>query len=132
MNTKGCTCPIGTGQWSGPVCARCGHQVLESQLTPLILRTLCSNTGLILWRNPRGYDRRTRNTYGLTDGAADYIGLYAPTGKFVGVELKTPVGRQSTAQKEFAALVTSGNAIYDINRSEADARALLERLKRNG
>ena len=130
MSTKGCTCPVGTGQWSGPACARCGNQVLESQLTPMILKTLCSNTGLILWRNPRGFDRRVNNRYGLTDGAADYIGFYAPTGKFVGVELKTQAGRQSTAQKEFAALVTRGNAIYAICRSEADALALLERLKK--
>lgn len=110
------------------VCMTCGQRVHESQLTPVILSILCGGTGLVLFRNPRGFDKRTKAKYGLTDGAADYIGFYSPDGRFVAVEIKTPRGRQEPDQIAFEALITRGNCVYAIVRSPDDAHELLRKL----
>lgn len=102
--------------------------MLETQLAPVVLQVLCApGTGCVLWRNAAGYDERRKVRYGLTPGAADYVGLYR--GRYLEVELKTPRGRQSPEQIEHQALVERAGGVYEIVRSEADARALLERLR---
>lgn len=129
MSTKGCICQRTARRWlEDGVCATCQERVLESQLTPVLIATLTGGTGLVLFRNPVGFDQRTKNHYGLTKGAADWIGFHGPSGRFVAVEMKTRRGRQSPEQVDFERLVTRGNCVYAICRTEADARELLRLL----
>ena len=60
-------------------------------------------------------------------GSADIIGCFR--GRFVAVEVKTPVGRQSKEQKLWQGQVEErGGGIYALVRSEDDARTLLQEL----
>lgn len=61
-------------------------------------------------------------------GGADLIGLFR--GRFVAVEIKTPIGRQSAEQKVYQRLVESKGGVYAIVRSVEDAHALLAELER--
>jgi hypothetical protein len=129
MTTKGCVCARAARAWGDDgLCSACGARVLESQLTPVLLQILCGGTGLCLWRNVLGYDQVRKLRYGLGTGSADYVGLYAPAGRFVAVELKTGRGRQSTEQVAWEALVAKLGGIYAVVRSPADAASLLTLL----
>lgn len=129
-HSRGCICRRATRNWqSDGICTACGQRVLESQLTPVLLQILCGGTGLVLWRNTRGFDAERQIKYGVGDGGADYIGLWAPSGRFVGVEFKTAEGRQQANQRDWQALVERLGGIYAIVRSPDDAHALLERLR---
>lgn len=132
--TAGCICQRAARRWgANGVCATCGQRVIEEQITPVVLANLTGGTGLTLWRNPVGFDERSKNHYGLVKGAADYIGLWAPAGRFVAVEMKRPSGgRHEADQKVFRALVQRLGGVYALVRSEADARALLQRLRAEG
>lgn len=133
---RGCTCRRSTRNWiADGTCSTCGHNVLEEQLTPVVLQVLCGGTGATLWRNARGFDayfpdgtkREAPIRYGVGDGGADYLGLY--DGRFLAVELKTPLGRLQPNQRNFGDLVTRLGGVYAVVRSEADARALLAYLR---
>lgn len=129
--SKGCICRREARAWTpSGVCATCGQHVLEAQLTPVVLQVLCApGSGLVLWRNARGYDADRKIRYGVGDGGADYIGLYAPAGRFVSVELKTARGRQQDNQRQWEQLVLRLGGVYALVRSVDDARILLERLR---
>jgi hypothetical protein len=127
---RGCVCRRTSRNWQPDgVCAACGQRVLESQLTPVLLQILCGGTGLVLWRNTRGFDAERQIKYGVGDGGADYIGLWSPSGRFVGVEFKTPHGRQQQNQVTWQTLVERLGGVYAIVRSPDDAHALLTRLR---
>ncbi len=126
---SGCTCAPAARRWTSSGCSSCGVAPLESQLTPALLKILCApGSGLVLWRNARGFDERTKNAYGLADGAADYIGLWAPSGRFVAIEFKTRSGRQAANQKAFARLVDKQGGAYFLVRCPEDARDVLQML----
>lgn len=132
----GCTCRRAARNWlADGTCGTCHNNVLEEQLTPVVLQVLCGGTGATLWRNPRGFDthfpdgtpRKAPFRYGVGDGGADYLGLF--DGRFLAVELKTPLGRLQPNQRNFGALVARLRGVYAVVRSEADARALLVYLR---
>ena len=108
------------------ICQTCSQRVLEEQLIPVLLEILTGGTGLVLFRNPRGFDERTKTKYGLAPGAADYVGLYK--GRYVEIEFKTPLGRQSPDQKAHQQLIASKQGYYSLCRSEDDARRILKEL----
>jgi hypothetical protein len=119
------------------VCRGCGQRVLEEQLTPVLLQTLCApGSGLVLWRNTRGFDayfpdgtkRKQPIRYGVGDGGADYLGI-GPDGRFVGVEFKSATGRQQPNQIEWQRLVERLGGVYEIVRSPDDAQAFLARMR---
>lgn len=129
--SEGCICRATERAWlSDGDCATCGRAVLEKQLAPVVLKILCGNTGLTLWRNPAGYDTARKVRYGLAPGSGDYIGLWTPGGaRYVEVELKTPKGRLSPEQVARKQLVARLGGIYAVTRSIADAEALLAQLR---
>lgn len=104
------------------------------------IRGVFVGTPIIVWNHPTGVavpvealrdivDVSTlpRITYGLV-GSSDLIGLL-PTGKFLGIEVKTPTGRLSPEQKRFAAMVRRQGGVYIEARSPQDVReALFEYL----
>lgn len=61
-------------------------------------------------------------------GGADLIGLFR--GRFVGIEIKTPTGRQSAEQRMYQQLVEAKGGVYAVIRSPEEARALLAELDR--
>lgn len=126
MKTRGCICLRIARRWVDGHCAVCNHPVLEEQLIPTLIEILTGGTGLVLWRNPRGFDERTKARYGLDAGAADYVGLCR--GRYVEIEFKTKTGRQSPDQKAHQLTIERCKGYYSLCRSEDDARRILKEL----
>jgi hypothetical protein len=98
----------------------------EAQLQDAIRLELGKHPALCLWRNNigRAKIRGYWVAYGVGGpGAADLIGLFR--GRFVALEIKTPIGRQSPEQRTFQSLVERKGGVYAVLRSVADAAAWL-------
>ncbi len=54
--------------------------------------------------------------YGIK-GGADLIGIMAPRGRFLAIEVKTGGAKQSPQQKSFERIVTSRGGLYLVSRS---------------
>jgi len=104
----------------------------ETDIQTDIRLALGREPDLTLWRNNTGVaeHRGRRVRYGLSVGSADLIGILAPTGRLVALEVKTPTGRAATAQKMFLDLVRSRGGFAAIVRSVQDARSAIERARR--
>lgn len=61
-------------------------------------------------------------------GTADIVGLIAPTGRMLMVEVKTATGTQSEAQKVMQRIVTAFGGLYVVARSVEDVDAALAPL----
>ncbi len=109
-----------------------GCEVNEGQIQDSVRLILGADRASVWWRNNVGVAKTDRGAvvrFGLFPGSADLIGCFR--GRFVGVELKTPVGRQSPEQKKWQRQVEDrGGGLYFIVRSEDDAHALLAELHR--
>lgn len=102
----------------------------ESLLQDRIRLALGAVPGLVLWRNNIGTAeiRGYRISFGVGGpGGADLIGIYR--GRFVAVEIKTPIGRQSPEQRTYQQLVESKGGIYTILRSVEDAHTWVAGLE---
>lgn len=96
----------------------------ESELQDKIRLALGRVPGLCLWRNNIGVAERNgyKIRFGVGGpGGADLIGLYQ--GKFLAVEIKTPIGRQTPEQKLFEQLVSNLGGTYLVLRSVEEALA---------
>lgn len=86
---------------------------------------------LVLWRNNVGQmiDKDGRRVvFGVGGkGAADLLGMF--NGRFVAVEIKTPIGRQSPEQKLFQQLVEKRGGVYVLLRSVEEARRWVETMR---
>ncbi len=103
----------------------------ESHIQDAIRLALGREAELVLWRNNCGYDAERRVRYGVASpGGADLIGMFR--GRFVAVEIKTPIGRQSKEQREFQALIERKGGIYVVLRSVEQALTWLEEMKHGG
>jgi hypothetical protein len=101
----------------------------ESEIAIKVLLVLGDDRVSLWWKNPVGFDHEKKIHYGLFKGSSDLIGCFR--GRFIGVELKTPAGRQSPEQKKWQGQVEDrGGGLYFIVRSEDDAHALLAELHR--
>lgn len=60
-----------------------------------------------------------------TPGQADIIGIRAPSGQLIGLEIKTGSGTQSREQKSWQAMVERFGGAYCVVRSVQDATAFL-------
>lgn len=105
--------------------------MIESQLTPGILLALCGTGEVLLERNNVGMAKMQNGSvikFGVGNpGGADYVGVYR--GRALYVEIKTPTGRQSPAQRQYQQKVERHGAIYRVVRSIDDAQALLNELR---
>lgn len=117
--------------------ARHSFMINESQLTSAIRRALGREPDLTLWRNNVGVavhraPSGTHTTrYGLIPGASDLLGILAPGGRWVALEIKTERGRVTPEQRMFLGLVRSRGGFAAVVRSVDEARAALDRA-RNG
>jgi hypothetical protein len=123
----------------------------EAQILKEILLTLGSRADMRVWRNntgqlwtgkiirkveragtikvekgdiliKRGYPVR----FGLP-GSADILGVAAPSGRFIAVEVKAENGKQSKQQKVFADMVKRMGGAYILARSKDEAMSELEK-----
>lgn len=109
----------------------------ESILQARIRIALGMDPTLVLWRNTVGmsthFDPRTNRTtsqrFGLAVGSADLVGILAPSGRFVALEVKTPTGRVRPEQSTWLALVRSRGGFAAVVRSVDDALAAIERAR---
>lgn len=104
---------------------------LERDIQDRVRLILGADRACVFWRNNVGLAKTERGAkvrFGLFPGSADLVGLFR--GRFVAVELKTPVGRQSKEQRQWQGVVEDHGGIYVLVRSEDDARALLADLHR--
>lgn len=96
------------------------HQILVNE----ILCELSKNKNIRVWANNTGlalsFDSERFIKFGL-EGSADILGIIAPHGKFLAVEIKTGTGRQSSAQINFQKMITSRGGVYILARSVLDA-----------
>jgi hypothetical protein len=83
---------------------------------------LCA-AGALCWRNNVGVFRRlyddTKVRCGLGLGSADLVGCYR--GRLFGVELKTPIGRQSPEQRAWQRAVEQAGGLYVLARTVDEA-----------
>lgn len=99
------------------------HQILVQK----ILVELSKNPNIRVWQNASGVAKSMDDErvikYGL-NGSADIIGIIAPLGKFLAVEIKTGKARQSIQQIKFQEMITTRGGIYILARSISDLDAL--------
>tara|TARA_B100000949_G_C14026130_1_gene343438 strand:- start:141 stop:473 length:333 start_codon:yes stop_codon:yes gene_type:complete len=86
---------------------------------------------VVIWRNESGVaEHKGRYVrYGLCKGSADLIGVLAPKGRFVALEVKTPRGRVSKEQNMFLNLVRSQGGFACVVRSVEEALQAISRAK---
>lgn len=89
--------------------------------------------GLALWPNVCGVfldeHSGTKRRVGIGNpGGADLIGCYY--GRFIGIEVKTPIGRQFEKQRLFQLGIERIGGAYCLARSVEDAVAFIARLDR--
>lgn len=90
------------------------------------IRVALSEIGVTCWRNNSGfasYENGRKVRYGLFKGSSDLIGITS-SGRFVAIEVKTPIGRLTKEQKNFLEFIKSQGGISGVARSVADALAL--------
>lgn len=109
----------------------------ESKIQLSILKYLEKNN-FYVWRNTNlvRFDRKTKkyikNPYHKS-GLGDIIGLFPEKSKFFGrhleVEVKTPTGKQSPAQKIHQKRIEANGGVYILARSVKDVTDKLSTLK---
>lgn len=71
----------------------------EADLQKAILEFLGGLPDVFAWRNNRG--RKGHVRFGGPPGAADIMGIIAPTGRFLAIEVKGPRGSVTSEQANF-------------------------------
>jgi len=101
----------------------------EGQIQDAIRLALTDEPGLVLWRNNTGVaeHRGARVRYGLAVGSADLIGCL--DGRFVALEVKTPVGRATPEQRQWLDLVRRNGGFACVVRSVEEAHAAIARAR---
>jgi hypothetical protein len=106
---------------------------LERDIQHAIRLALGADPRVVLWRNDVGAGERKigsktiHTRYGLAVGSSDLIGLLAPSGRFLALEVKTETGRVSADQTLFINLVRSKGGFAAVVRSVDDALQAIER-----
>lgn len=93
--------------------------------------------GLVLWRNGvagvEAYDHvrggARHHHAGLPTGSSDLIGMLAPTGRLIALEVKTDTGKLTEEQLLFLALVRRMGGFGAVVRDEDEARAAIARAR---
>lgn len=105
----------------------------ETVLQQEIRLALGRERDLTLWRNSTGAARTQdgrMQKFGLARGSSDLIGILAPSGRMVALEVKTPAGRATDEQTMFLELVRAKGGFGAIVRSVDEARSALERARK--
>lgn len=108
----------------------------ESEIQAKIREALGREHDLTLWRNNVGVaemwssaGKAQRVRYGLCTGSSDLIGLLAPSGRFVALEVKKPGEQPTDEQSKFMAHVRQMGGFAAVVRSAEEARAAVQRAR---
>lgn len=111
-------------------------QIPEKVIQAKILKYL-ETTGLLFWRQNSGMipvptGRRKKNGNMIfrrvklgTQGLPDIIAILKPSGRFLGLEVKSATGRLRAAQIEFATKLIASGGEYAVVRSVEDVKEVL-------
>jgi hypothetical protein len=104
--------------------------MLEHEIQQRILLAIGSLPGLRVWRNNSGalIDERGKLVRFGLQGSADILGIIAPSGRFLGIEVKSATGRQTPQQKNFQSMVESMGGVYILARSVEEAMVCLKTI----
>jgi len=95
------------------------HMRLKNEI---LLALGCSNK-ILIWNNPTGVFRGLHDTtvtrVGMP-GQPDIIAIAAPSGRFIGIEVKTGKGVLSDVPKNWKAQAELRGALYIVARSVGD------------
>lgn len=100
----------------------------EQDLSNAIRLAVGSLPYVRIWRNNVGTMRDSRGipvTFGLAIGSADLIGIVAPHGRLLSIEVKRPGGRVTPEQEHWIEIVRAFGGVAGIARSVDDAMALV-------
>lgn len=99
----------------------------EHELQQRILLVLGNKPGLRVWRNNSGalIDKRNHLVKFGLQGSADILGIQAPTGRFLAIEVKATNGKQTEQQQRFQRMIEAHGGIYILARSLNDISILL-------
>lgn len=96
----------------------------ESAIVAEIRLALGRDPRVVLWDNRVWSQGRSKP--GLGTGSADLIGIVAPTGRLLALEVKNATGRPSREQRLFMGLVNRMGGYACIVRSADDAVAAVD------
>lgn len=108
----------------------------EPQIQDAVRLALGKVNDLVLWRNNVGaaqhWNGREVETvkYGLANGSADLVGVLAPSGRWVALEVKAPKGRTTDEQDRWLALVRKMGGFACVVHSVEEALAALDRARK--
>ena len=114
---------------------------LEREVLSSIRLALGLEPDLVLWRNNVGVATHVtthvgrglgtcRVVYGLCPGSADLVGLLAPSGRFLGLEVKRPGEKPTPAQVQWLDLVRGMGGFAAVVSSVDEALAAVARAGR--
>lgn len=102
----------------------------ESTIMAAIRQAVNLSQRARLLRNSVGFDSETRVRYGLGVGSPDLVGVLLPTGRAIGLEVKTPTGRIRPEQTAWATAARRAGMFVAFVRSVDDALAAIDRAHR--
>ncbi len=93
----------------------------EAQIQFEILAAWGAHPRLRMWRQNTGAAKINGSwvKFGVK-GCPDILGLMAPTGRLLGIEVKAAKGHQSEDQERFERILTTFGGLYVLARSVAD------------
>jgi hypothetical protein len=101
----------------------------ETKLVKEILLALGNEPDFICWRNNTGKLADVNGrwvTYGLGVGSADIIGVLAPWGRFVAIEVKRPGAKQRPEQLNWMRAVVRNGGVYAVAHSVDEANDIIK------
>ena len=104
----------------------------HTKLVHECLLALSELEGVVVWNLNQGDGERDGRyaKFGLVPGAADILGLVAPSGRFLALECKTGKGRPTAEQKLFLNLVRSLGGVSRVVRTKEEAQEAAQLAKR--
>lgn len=119
---RGAKCVTASSANHGHTASKRRKNPKEKTIQRSILKWL-STTGLLHWRQNAGvlFVGPRRVTLGLA-GLPDIILIVPPTGRFVGLEVKSKTGKMREAQIEFMQRLKGAGGGYHVVRSLDDAK----------
>lgn len=100
----------------------------EAELLRAILVALGARPEVRLFRNNVGLARDATGRhvrFGLAVGASDLVGIVAPHGRFLALEVKSPKGRVRPEQEAFLEMIRGLGGVGRVVRSVAEAEQAL-------
>lgn len=99
----------------------------ESKIQVEIIRRLAGERRIRVWRNNTGSLQDPSGRwiqFGLV-GSSDLLGILAPGGQLLAIEVKSETGKLSKEQRAFGEMVERFGGVYVVARSVADVESAL-------